>query len=113
IIMELLIGVLFGFIHCIAWTFQFPTTVERELWRIMSLCITIIPLMILVGCSAMAMADFESEALVDLGRMAIAIFLLVYMFARLSTFVLVFILLRDLPAGVLEDVQWSKFIPHV
>ncbi|KAE9404467.1 hypothetical protein BT96DRAFT_1016287 [Gymnopus androsaceus JB14] len=110
--MELLIGALFGSIHCIAWTFLFPTTLERELWRIMSLCMTIAPLTIPLAIFAAAVSlPFSDDTEFFMGIACIPA--LIYVVARLSMFVLVFVLLRDLPTGVLEDVQWSKYIPHV
>jgi hypothetical protein len=27
-------GAVFGGVHCVAWNFQFPTTMERLLWRV-------------------------------------------------------------------------------
>ena len=34
----------FGGIHCIAWSFAFPSSTEQLLWRISSIAITGIPL---------------------------------------------------------------------
>ncbi|KAF9475084.1 hypothetical protein BDN70DRAFT_958075 [Pholiota conissans] len=37
------IGVIFGAIHCIGWNLIFPSTLERQLWRMSSLVISIYP----------------------------------------------------------------------
>jgi hypothetical protein len=37
------ITVAFGGIHCIGWTFTFPSSTERTLWRVASLSITCVP----------------------------------------------------------------------
>lgn len=37
-------GTIFGGIHCAAWDFEFPTPVERLLWRIACLVIVILPI---------------------------------------------------------------------
>jgi len=37
-------GVLFGLMHCVAWNFNFPTPVERLLWRIASIITTTLPI---------------------------------------------------------------------
>ena len=39
-----LVTMVFGGIHCIAWSFAFPSTTEQLLWRISSIAITGIPL---------------------------------------------------------------------
>lgn len=36
----------FGACHLLAWNYSFPSSVERILWRIMSICCTIIPLIV-------------------------------------------------------------------
>jgi hypothetical protein len=38
-------GVLFGLMHCTAWNFDFPTPVERLLWRIASIITTALPIL--------------------------------------------------------------------
>ena len=37
------IATIFGGIHCVAWSFQFPSHTEQLLWRIASLSITCVP----------------------------------------------------------------------
>ncbi|KAE9386645.1 hypothetical protein BT96DRAFT_867855 [Gymnopus androsaceus JB14] len=118
------IGALFGSIHCFAWSFQFPSTLEQILWRIMSLIITIAPLVLIVLLFFFYLmlsfkwkedaSDWENVTVLDViyGLSFLGVSF-VYVAARFSTFILAFLLLRHLPAGALDDVQWSKFIPHV
>ena len=40
----ILVTMVFGGIHCIAWSFAFPSSTEQLLWRISSIAITGIPL---------------------------------------------------------------------
>ena len=42
--MVLGVGVCFGAIHCIAWSFSFPTHPELLIWRISSVAITAVPI---------------------------------------------------------------------
>ena len=35
-----LVGVIFGAIHCIAWSFQFPSHMEQMLWRMSAIAIS-------------------------------------------------------------------------
>ncbi|KIK64141.1 hypothetical protein GYMLUDRAFT_433633 [Collybiopsis luxurians FD-317 M1] len=58
--LEMLVGTLFGSIHCAAWVFQFPSTYVRT--RIMSLCIAAVPLVITVN---LVMALTVWQRLVD------------------------------------------------
>jgi len=41
------ITVAFGAIHCIGWSFDFPSNIERTLWRVASLSITGVPILII------------------------------------------------------------------
>ncbi|TFK50321.1 hypothetical protein OE88DRAFT_1749732 [Heliocybe sulcata] len=40
---SLAIGVIFGAAHLIAWSFHFPTSIERDIWRYCSIAISFIP----------------------------------------------------------------------
>lgn len=112
IVIEMSIGALFGSIHCAAWAFNFPSTVEQQLWQITSLIITASPLVMLIMAVILDKYDVGQWAKrpFDISRI---ILVYIYLLARLSIFVLSFLLLRGLPADVLEEVQWSKFVPHV
>jgi hypothetical protein len=37
-------GALFGGIHLVGWNFVYPTLIERTLWRVSALLITVIPI---------------------------------------------------------------------
>ncbi|KAH9961084.1 hypothetical protein BC827DRAFT_1376455 [Russula dissimulans] len=65
----------FGGIHCIGWSFTFPSTTERTLWRITSISITGIPAVAILSCALGILFDLlELErlggllGLVRLGR---------------------------------------------
>jgi len=46
-IVGVLAATIFGGVHCIAWSFQFPSLTERVLWRMSSVAITCLPAIIL------------------------------------------------------------------
>ncbi|KIK64277.1 hypothetical protein GYMLUDRAFT_985423 [Collybiopsis luxurians FD-317 M1] len=106
-ISEMLIGTLFGLIHCAAWTFHFPSKLERDLWRIMSLFITAVPLTIIIAVIPILMPRYAYLARIN------RLFFVIYIFARLTIFIMAFVLLRDLPEGAFQEIQWTTYIPHV
>jgi len=133
IALEMSIGFLFGAIHCAAWRFQFPSKVEQILWRTTSLCITCAPLALwatwlLVHASypwspsgyyvqrARQTQVFVFDKIIwpfITWTQSIRVIFVLYIASRLATFVLAFVLLRDLSPGALQDVIWTTFIPHV
>lgn len=100
------IGTIFGAIHCVAWSFVFPSVVEQHLWRIASVIVTAeMPLFIF---SALALGWVDNRTYM-LGR-CVAV---PYIVCRLILLVLPFCALRSLPAGVYQTVPWTTYIPHV
>ena len=92
------VGVCFGAIHCISWSFSFPTHTELLMWRASCVAITAVPIYISLGyCWAFFLLSG----------------VLLYILARAVTLVLAFTSLRDLPPGAYETVHWTTFIPHV
>jgi hypothetical protein len=105
------VSMIFGGIHCIAWSFSFPSHAEQHLWRISSVAITGIPLFI-------ALISFLFQFSTPLIITNLFIILLVlspifYLLARVALLVLAFMALRSLPHSALQTVQWTTFIPHV
>ena len=108
------IGMAFGAIHFIAWNSKFPSDLEHLLWRISSIVITAVPLMVVILCSI----DFS-----DWGWMSLIISVtttvillpaaLLYCFVRISTLVIAFTTLRALPLVAFQTVDWATFIPHL
>ena len=119
----LLLGIVFGGLHCIGWNFVFPTEAERTLWRAASFSITVIPF---VFGHFQAVDKFwtgrniswRSEHTIPLKVAVVvnftfsAVQLLVYIFARLLLIVQALVLLRKQPASAFHTVDWIKFIPH-
>jgi hypothetical protein len=106
-------GVVFGAIHCVAWSFTFLSHTEAFLWRLSSVAITAVPVL-LVGTVLLAIRlDSRSE----LAENAILAFMplsgLLYIAARLTTLVLAFINLSSLPPGAFQAVHWTTLLPHL
>jgi len=120
-----LFAMIFGAVHCIAWSFEFPTPTEQLLWRISSLAITCLPVLIL----AMHWLGFSFEDLPQtlmtkdssLVKWLSAVVLVVvyillstlYVLARVALLVMAFTSLRSLPPDAYRTVHWTNFIPHI
>jgi hypothetical protein len=122
-------ALLFGTIHLLAWSFEFPTSAERWLWRASSVAITAPPVVpFVVGVVGMAelcalccltcllpqwVMDCLASLVAGLSGMFLVATILAYVAARLTLLVLAFTTLRHLPPGALETVRWTTFIPHI
>jgi hypothetical protein len=110
----LMVGIIFGAIHCIAWSFEFPSHTELILWRISSVGIIATPAYILVGFSFVLYADDLPRWVKNVIALPIFTFLpLLYIVARAATVALAFMSLRALPSAAYETVHWTTFIPHI
>ena len=111
-------GVVFGGLHCIGWYFTYPTDLERMLWRVTSLIITVIPIIV-------APIDFlvSNRDLSTWGRagrttlwaldLIMTILLFIYVPARLSLIAQALALLREQPSSAFIAVDWTRYIPHL
>ena len=103
-------GVIFGAIHCVAWSFHFPSYIQSLLWRVSSAAITIVPVLVFVTF----LTGFLKEALESAPVTALfALSGLMYVAARCITVVLAFLDLASLSASALQAVHWTTLIPHV
>ncbi|KAI9450281.1 hypothetical protein F5148DRAFT_1337196 [Russula earlei] len=94
----------FGGIHCVGWSFTFPSHAERILWRVASVLIIVIPIY-----SLMVQFGFD-EPFTD--RLMIALMCNLIL-ARLVLLVLPLLSLRSLPPLAYHVVHWTSSIPHI
>jgi len=104
-------GVVFGAIHCVAWSFHFPSHTESLLWRISSAAITTVPVFIF-AVSIVAYNTSDNKWLYPL-IVILALSGLLYVAARVITVALAFVTLASLPLGAFQTVHWTTLIPHV
>ena len=128
-------------IHFIAWSFDFPTHVERIIWRVG--CVTLVATsFIFLACetyqdghrvgrwqrwylklfpknpvhiarvSTMEKKRREMEFIPPWEIAIMSPVTMIYTVARTYIVIEVFVSLRSLPSGAFDSVQWSNFIPH-
>ncbi|KAI9449654.1 hypothetical protein F5148DRAFT_633627 [Russula earlei] len=108
----IVVASIFGGIHCIGWSFTFPSTTERTLWRVASVSITVVPILLTLfmfmcmGSGADHWYDFPVAIIV-------IILLVAYLVGRLMLLVLPFLSLRSLPPAAYYVLHWTSVIPHV
>jgi hypothetical protein len=127
ILIELLVGTLFGLVHCAAWNAHFPSTAELLIWRSCSLVIAATPsaitfmygfffLSLKMGWIHLDVKMFTrsvSATFVFIFCCIIGAAVVSYIFARLLLIVLSFTTLHTLSPGAFVDVNWSAYIPHL
>jgi hypothetical protein len=114
-------GVVFGAIHCIAWSFHFPSHTELVLWRVSSVTITAIPASFLpfqpgmYQLSKIRMKKHLPKTTASLIQQCSVqvLVVLVYLSARIITLVLAFMNLTSLPPAAFQSVHWMRFISHL
>lgn len=121
------IAALFGVIHCIAWSFDFPSQTEQFLWHVSSIAITCLPLgpPLVFGIEFVWENWVKSRVPNRLNQQMVWIFVffprviifcsspMPYILARVTLLGLAFTSLRSLPAEVYRTVHWTTLIPHV
>ena len=107
----ILVTVVFGGIHCIAWSFPFPSPTEQLLWRVSSITITGHPIGIrrhlLYPRPAPSQQPSRSHPLHHPSTPFL------YPVSRIMLLVLSLTTLRSLPPSAYQTVQWTTFLPHV
>jgi hypothetical protein len=115
------IAIIFGAIHCVAWSFQFPSHLEQLSWRMASLIITGLPFFsfLVVWVGGMGIHLLPSwlkprERVLD--KLGVGIMLgcgVLYILSRVALLVIAFVSLRSLPPGVYKAVPWTTYLPHI
>lgn len=109
------IAIIFGALHCIGWNFHFPSSLEQQLWRIGSLAITFIPLILAFLAIFFTFAVPESAVLVAVlvGGFLGGAGLVAYMLARLLLLTQAVVLMRQQPESAFYAINWANFVPHL
>ncbi|KAI0059806.1 hypothetical protein BV25DRAFT_1828514 [Artomyces pyxidatus] len=111
-IIALFAAMVFGAVHCAAWHYVFPSSVEKSIWRISSLAIIALPGIMLVPILLkLAGVVFEPSGIVVF-PFIFALCAPGYVAARLLLLAVSFTTLRTIPPDAYRAVQWTLRIPH-
>ena len=109
LICYVIIGGMFGAVHCLAWHSTFPTHIEQTLWRVSALVVTAIPPIIFVLLFLLGPSLSNS----DLASAVMVLLTPVYSLARISLLALALAALRALQEKAYETPSWAAYIPHI
>lgn len=113
IISLLAVAVVFGGIHIAGWSSPFPTDTEMWIWRAAALATIAFPCFLLPVVFYLV-TDIPQSDFVEF-FMSLVFFTspIFYALSRLTLMAQAFMLLRSLPLGAYQTVQWTTFIPHI
>ncbi|KIJ08386.1 hypothetical protein PAXINDRAFT_23589, partial [Paxillus involutus ATCC 200175] len=97
----LIVWVIFGALHLIAWDFQFPSQAEKIIWRVASLT--------LVASPCVFFLTFKSDFMAVIALFVVCIGVV----ARVVLLVVMLASLRYLPASAYQTVSWTSYVPHL
>jgi hypothetical protein len=105
----IIISLGFGAVHIAAWNFHFPSPTEQLLWRISSVGVIILPILIVL----MLMEEDIYKRILrrTLWDALFWPFAISYTLFRLYMFIEMFISLRASPASVYQTPRWSQYFP--
>ncbi|PPQ68549.1 hypothetical protein CVT26_003358 [Gymnopilus dilepis] len=117
-LLGLVVALVFGGIHCIAWNFHFASFPEMWMWRVAAILVCGVPIVIVFFSALIDGGDdgYSSrwrEFLDNVDSGILMILTCLYMLARLALLILPLIGLRSLPPSAFVDINWTTFIPHI
>ena len=129
-IISIIVGILFGGIHCIAWSFTFLSTAERSIWTSSSVIITVVPFAwgtfeVIAVPFRLIIKRWRDPNSKSVGKSLRTSYLrkfheftgtitwVVYFASRAALLILPVIALRSLSPDSLLDINWSTYIPHI
>ena len=110
------VSILFGAIHCIAWSFHFTTLQEQWAWRISAILVLGLPIPYLsIGLLSerLTAKGTQNKILLIWMGCIVLVILFLYIIARIVLLILPLIALRSLPPGAYVQLNWVSFIPHI
>lgn len=110
----LVVAMAFGAVHCVAWSYAFPSHAELLMWRVSAISIVAVPVAMLLNTLVGLLIGLKFQTLGSIIMYCSLILCsVVYITARLILLVLFFTTLRFLHFGEYQAVQWTNFFPHL
>jgi hypothetical protein len=122
------VGSAFGAIHCTGWSYSFPSHAERLLWRLSSITMISIPILIILPYARLLTIYGDPRLYRPPASIVwrawnfiqpffffsiILLCLPLYVGARIVTFVIAFRSLTSLSPDIFYTIPWTKWIPHI
>ena len=121
-ITAMLVAVIFGVFHCMAWSSQFPAQHHQQLWRACSVIIISVPALIPLSSlfailyrrwAAYPLSSQMNGRMRRLHGVLLTLAVALYFFARITLVTQAFFLLKSLPPDAFRTMSWTTFIPHL
>ena len=118
ILLGMCVSIMFGAIHCIAWSLHFATLPEQWAWRISAILVSGLPIAISAFLALLMIFDGKIKTTgIEVYEIFIW-FILWSMFflcviARITLLALPFMALRALLPGAYVQLDWVSFLPHI
>ncbi|KAF7974339.1 hypothetical protein HWV62_12398 [Athelia sp. TMB] len=113
-VVALLVAMVFGAVHCIAWNDSSRSHLEQQLWRASTIAIITTPAALVLVFLLLPLVIVMSEQIAILAMASSYVLVaLIYAAARLALIVLSFTSLHRLPVAAYQTVQWTTLVPHI
>ncbi|KAF7979532.1 hypothetical protein HWV62_42118 [Athelia sp. TMB] len=116
-VVALLVAMVFGAVHCIAWFDSSQSHFEQQLWRASAIAIITTPAALVLVFLLGYLLENVSLLSDEFGTTAVGLLwvllALIYATARLALIVISFTSLSMLPVAAYQTVQWTTFVPHI
>ncbi|CCA74337.1 hypothetical protein PIIN_08290 [Serendipita indica DSM 11827] len=112
ILTTVIVGMVFGAVHFLAWSSPFPSHHMQFLWRFATIVMTAVP----PAAVILFMFTAVIEGCFSLDKSILSFLLLLtplYFVGRGITIVLALVTLASLPLEAYRDVEWSDLFPHI
>ncbi|CAG7853091.1 SubName: Full=Uncharacterized protein {ECO:0000313/EMBL:CCA70842.1} [Serendipita indica DSM 11827] len=109
----IIVGMLFGAVHFLAWSSPFPTIHVQYLWRFATMIIAVMPFAAVLGLFFAALIVDQCFGAARLLVLPLLLFPLIYFIGRGITIVIALKTLAGLPIDAYRDMEWSSFFPHI
>ncbi|KAF7979535.1 hypothetical protein HWV62_42124 [Athelia sp. TMB] len=113
----LLVAMVFGAVHCIAWFDGSQSPLEQHVWRASAIAIIAVPPALAAVLALVALLGETLSLAEEFMEIATSSFYvpsaLIYIAARLALISISFTSLRMLPAAAYQTVQWTTLVPHI